>query len=224
MDGKEKATINNVTKQYKRYWDSYYTKGLVSIQASGFARFALSYMQPGGHVIDLGCGNGRDSLFFAQNEMKVTAVDISQTAIETVRQGCGDLPVITLQDDFVKSKALFEGEYDYCYSRWTLHTIDDLQQAEFIKNVWSALKDDGLFFVEARTIRDDIYGMGQNVGAHAYIYDEHYRRFIDSQDFAKRLKEQNYEVLHFEEDRGFSKTEESDPVLLRVTAKKLRCT
>jgi len=212
--------INKNTHQYKSYWDTYYTKKLAPEYASGFARFALSFMQPGRKLIDLGCGNGRDSLYFASNDMEVTAIDMSETAIDTVRRGCGDLPVTIAHDDFVHSKVLIDEKYDYCYSRWTLHTIDDLQHADLLRNVWEALKDGGLFFVETRTISDDIYGLGREAGPHAFIYNEHYRRFIHPQDFSEQLCLQGFELLHFEEGRGFSKTTESDPVRLRVVAKR----
>ena len=33
-------------------------------------------------IIDIGCGNGRDSFFFSKNDLKVTAIDISKNAIK----------------------------------------------------------------------------------------------------------------------------------------------
>jgi len=212
--------MDNNTNQYKSYWDTYYTKKLAPEYASGFARFAMSFMQPGRHLIDLGCGNGRDALYFASNDMRVTAVDMSETAIDTVCKNCGNLLVTPVLDDFVSGKILLLENYDYCYSRWTLHTIDDLQQSDLLKNVSAALNSGGLFFIETRTISDDIYGLGREAGPHAFIYDEHYRRFINPQDFSEQLRSQGFELLHFEEGRGFSKTEESDPVLLRVVARR----
>jgi len=213
--------MDNQTSRYTSYWDSYYTKKLAPDHASGFAAFVLPYTEPGRHLVDLGCGNGRDSLFFAQNGIEVTAVDMSESAVGEVRRGSGDLPVSVVQDDFVKSKVLFDFEYDYCYSRWTIHSIDDAQQGEFIKNVSGALKDGGLFFIETRTTGDDIFGMGRQVGPRSYIYDKHYRNFIDPRVLEAQLRQQSFELLYFEESRGFSKTEDSDPVLLRVVAKKI---
>jgi len=207
-------------REYVGYWDTYYTKKLAPEHASGFAQFVLTYMRPGRELIDLGCGNGRDSLFFARRGLRITALDNSQAAIDAVNRDRGDLPVRTVKDDFVNSEALLSTEFDYCYSRWTMHIIDDSQQAVLLKNVWSSLKEGGLFFVEARTVGDDIYGLGQEAGPHAFIYNEHYRRFLQPEAFSEQLRMQGFEILHLEEGRGFSKTEESDPVLLRVVAEK----
>ena len=45
----------------------------------------------GGAVLELGCGNGRDSLFFLQNGLRVTGVDASDNAIRQLQKdtiGC----------------------------------------------------------------------------------------------------------------------------------------
>lgn len=208
------------TKKYKTYWDAYYKAATLTQRSSDFARFALPYMQKGGLLIDLGCGNGRDSLFFAENGLKVTSVDLSSAAIDLVCSLRGELPVFAVCDDFVISKALFSIEYNYCYSRWTLHSLDEQQEKEIIRNVYNALKPGGLFFIEARTVRDDIYGVGEQVGQHAFIHNQHYRRFLDPDVLADQLRTQGFAILCREEGRGFSKTAESDPVLLRIVAEK----
>lgn len=37
------------------------------------------------HIIDLGCGQGGDSLFLAKNRFKVTAIDSSNVAINQIK-------------------------------------------------------------------------------------------------------------------------------------------
>ena len=58
-------------------------------------------------------------------------------------------------DDFVICKALYQGQYDYFYSRWTIHAVSEKQEWELLKNVSSAIKTKGLFFIEVRSIKDD---------------------------------------------------------------------
>lgn len=217
---KNTPEIKSSNKQHKAYWDSYYKKDIVTRAPSGFAQFAATYMKKGHQLIELGCGNGRDSIFFAQNGIKTTSIDLSSTAIDLVKQHAGELAIFAVCDDFVKSKVLFSIEYDYCYSRWTMHSIDEEQQEELLENVYNALRPDGLFFIEARTIHDDIYGKGETIGSDAYIYDGHYRRFLTLDKLMERLKSKGFSIEHSEEGRGFSKTEESDPVLLRIVARK----
>ena len=66
------------------YWDNFYIKKN-KIKESSFARFILGKVGKKGikkSLIDIGCGNGRDSIFFSKNNFRVTGIDISQKAIK----------------------------------------------------------------------------------------------------------------------------------------------
>ena len=47
------------------YWNRYYQDGLCPMDPSPFARYAATLVEPGRTLVDLGCGNGRDALYFA---------------------------------------------------------------------------------------------------------------------------------------------------------------
>ena len=53
------------------YWDTYY-KNNKKIKESSFARFVIKKIDKNSKIIDIGCGNGRDSFFFSKNDLKVT--------------------------------------------------------------------------------------------------------------------------------------------------------
>ena len=120
--------------------------------------------------------------------------------------------------DFVNDSRVYSQIYDYAYSRFTLHAITTLQQNELLTNIKHVLRPDGKFFIEARTIRDDIYGKGENVGDNAFIYNGHYRRFVDPDALADLMSGIGYKIISLSEGRGFSATQESDPVLMRLVA------
>ena len=53
-------------KNYKliensQYWDKYYNKKNLTLPNSDFSKFALTYIKPKSSLIDIGCGDGRDS-------------------------------------------------------------------------------------------------------------------------------------------------------------------
>jgi len=59
------------------YWNSYYNNN-VKFKESSFARFVkkkINKVKKNAKLIDIGCGNGRDSFFFSKNGLKVTAID-----------------------------------------------------------------------------------------------------------------------------------------------------
>ena len=63
------------------YWNNYYSN-IVKFKESSFARFVKKKVKKNSEIIDIGCGNGRDSFFFSKNNFKVIAVDISKSAIK----------------------------------------------------------------------------------------------------------------------------------------------
>ena len=204
----------------RSYWNRYYQGHLKEIsKPSDFAETIVTGLQPGKHILDLGCGNGRDSLFFLRQGLYVTGVDASDAVIEKLSNLTkDDGRAMFVCDNFVKCSALFQKKYDYIYSRFTLHAITERQEDELFQNLVDALKKDGKLFIEARTIRDDLYGKGEQVASNAFFYDGHFRRFIDPHLLKIKMESLGYHILQMEENRGFSKTATSDPVLLRVTA------
>ena len=221
-------TIEEITPKHeddfsrdKSYWNRYYLDCPSEIaEPSDFAKSVLPFMKQGEdevHVLELGCGNGRDSLFFLKNGLHVTGIDASDVSVNRLNQQTADCArAFFLCDDFTKCRAVFQRQYDFIYSRFTLHAITYEQETEMFYNLRDALKDDGRIFIEARSIHDDLYGIGKQVDRHTFIYNDHMRRFIDKDDLIRKLAEMGFDVLRCEEGRGFSKTEASDPVLLRM--------
>ena len=206
--------------QYNRdteYWNAYYIENPpVKNNSSRFARDVIKYMEPNKSLLDIGCGNGRDSLFFMENGIEVVGIDASQVAIKTLNDKYRDNKGIFVCDDFVRANAIYQRQYDYCYSRFTLHAISEKQQVELFDNIKGALKLDGKVFIEARSINDDLYGKGKKVGKHSYFYNGHFRRFIDKVELRKHLESIGISIISLEEGRGFALTNDSDPVLIRV--------
>ena len=202
----------------KSYWNEYYKGNNVPTDPSDFARFALSYIKEERKLIDLGCGNGRDSIYFCKNGLRVTAVDSSQEAINSLNTS--SLPIFSVCDDFVTTKALFCVDYDYCYARWSIHAINQKQQDELLPNVYKSLKIGGLFLVEARSVNDSKYGQGEQLSDNEFFFNEHYRRFIEKQIFIKQLMILGFEIIYLNESDEFSKVNDDNPTLIRVIARK----
>ena len=202
-----------------QYWNNYYSGNRTEIsEPSAFALYCALQMKQGKKLIDLGCGNGRDSLYFCKSGLKVTAVDSAQTAINVIDSH--GLPVFAVCNDFIHTKALDCMDYDYAYARWTIHAISQKQQNELLPRVFGALSKGGLFFIEARTINDAKYGDGKPLGENEFFFDNHYRRFIDPCVFLRQMKDTGYSISYSEESDIFSVVGDDAPTLLRVVGMK----
>jgi len=202
------------------YWNEYYRHNAASVdnRPSEFAKYIESeflYEKNPAHILELGCGNGRDSLFFLSKGHRITAIDESNVAIESLNRITNSNSVAFICDDFVKSKVFYQKKYDCIYSRFTLHAISEEQEDELLDNARAALNSDGILAIEARTTNDELYGKGIELENSAFFYNEHYRRFIDVKTFRNKLENLGYDIIYLEESSGFSRTQNSDPVLMR---------
>ena len=78
----EKEIINN-----KDYWDKFYLD-FQETQESDFARFCAEKISDLGDsiIIELGCGNGRDSLYFNSLNIPLFSFDLSEVAIDRLQK------------------------------------------------------------------------------------------------------------------------------------------
>ena len=78
------AHSTTTTDDRSDYWDTYYAERSSTRRPlpSQFATFVAGELEGPHRVIELGCGNGRDSIFFAGNGHDVTGVDGSQAAVD----------------------------------------------------------------------------------------------------------------------------------------------
>ena len=72
--------------------------------------------------------------------------------------------------------------------------------------------------IEARTVYDELYGVGKKVGEHEYV-SSHYRRFIDPKQLKKKLGKL-FKIKFFKVGRNFAKYKKENPKVLRIIAVK----
>lgn len=200
------------------YWNKIYSKKTESGEPSLFAKEAERYMKPASTVVDLGCGSGRDSLFFARCNHKVLAVDLSSEAIRIINQTA---PKITaIKEDFVMFLGNHVDAFDYLYSRFSLHAISADHEQSFVKHAYDALKSGGILFIEARSVQDERFGKGEEIEKNTFRYEGHVRRFIEIHELEKRLKTEGFFIEKIVQSRGFAPYENEDPIIIRAVCKK----
>lgn len=210
----------------EEYWNDYYaSRARVSASKEEPSLFACTmlqrYMKSGKNLVELGCGNGRDSLYFAKNGINVTGIDASQIAIDELREKTSLDNCVFICDDFVSAESIYQIQYDYCYSRFTLHAINEQQETQILKKAYDMLIEKGYLFIEARSINDKKYGVGQAVENNAFICDGHYRRFIDLTKLIEKLKELGFAIVESAESDQFAPLKGDNAVCIRVVAQKI---
>ncbi|GAB2804820.1 class I SAM-dependent methyltransferase [Streptomyces daliensis] len=101
-----------------------------------------------GTALDLGCGAGGDTIWLAQLGWHVTAVDISATAVDGVRERARDLGigdrVVTEQHDLGSSFP--DGTFDLVSAQY-FHTPFPLLRGRVLRTAAHALRPGGLLLI-----------------------------------------------------------------------------
>lgn len=215
--------IKSSPKRDVLYWNNYYNSNVASESETLFAREVIKYIKPGLNLLDVGCGNGRDSLFFIKKGgVNVTGVDLSNAAIEELQRKAVDYPNSAfICDDFSLSNVIYKEQFDYIYSRFSLHAINKFQEKYFLKKTYESLKENGLLFIEARSINDNLCGLGEKVGVNEYIYNDHYRRFIEKEELVHQLIDLGYRIIYSVEGIDMAPFGNENPSVVRVVAEKI---
>ena len=202
----------------KKYWNKYYSKTLGIEIPSNFAIHVARLIKKGVSILELGCGNGRDSFYFAKKGFQVFAIDQSEIIINRIKNKninprfiCKNIE--ELQKDF-------KFQINHCYARFFLHALDENEENNVIKSISNLLPKNGLFFSENRSVKSDLFGQGEIISKDIFSTD-HKRRFIRKKNITQRLKENNFKIKTLIEDKGLAVHKDDDPVVIRICAEKL---
>jgi adenylylsulfate kinase-like enzyme/2-polyprenyl-3-methyl-5-hydroxy-6-metoxy-1,4-benzoquinol methylase len=201
-----------------KYWDKYYSNAGTSIE-SPFAIFVHGKMPNKQTILEIGCGNGRDSQFFSKNEHRVIAIDRSTSAIKQCKVNYSKLDIEFTQGLVSDIPHLNEYEINMVYSRFVIHAMPLEEEVDLLNKVYQLLEKKGMFFIECRSINDNMFRDGDVLSPTERI-SGHYRRFIILDELIERLKNVGFKVVFQVEEKGLAVFKDEDPMVIRVIAEK----
>ena len=206
-------------KNNRNFWNKFYKKKLAVNKPSNFAIFIHKFLKrKETKIVDVGCGNGRDLIFFKKKKFDFIGIDLSKNASLLIKKKLKKIKDKNkiFNDDFVNFnyKKNIKNNFSI-YSRFTWHTINNKNEIIFLKKI-SQLQNLQYIFIETRSDKDDLFGVGKKISKNEYITD-HYRRFINKKELVKKIKK-NFKIIYCKETKGFSKFKNEDPCLIRIIA------
>jgi cyclopropane fatty-acyl-phospholipid synthase-like methyltransferase len=102
-----------------------------------------------GSIIDVGCGTGENSLFFASSGHDVVGVDSSTRAIQKAREKAKEREIAGVEFKTVDALDLSELKriFDNAIDSGLFHTFTDIQRKRYVKNLRSILSMNGKYFM-----------------------------------------------------------------------------
>ena len=147
---------------------------------SPFATWVADRLEPRQHVLDVGCGNGRDSVYFAEQGHRVTALDGTPLARRLTRRLAAQHSVkvrpkaLNLNDLFstLASGARFAHRKrpPHIYARFLLDAIEPDTRQNFFRWAQMIQRRGGLTYLEFRTWQGTL---------RASAFPFHYRTLLD---------------------------------------------
>ena len=202
----------------KNYWDRYYSKTNGIETPSTFASYVSDLMKKGESILELGCGNGRDSFYFAKKGFHVFAIDQSKIVINRIKKK--NINPKFICKDIQKLEKNFKFKINHCYARFFLHALNENEENKVIESVANLLPKNGLFFSENRSVKSDLYGKGDVISEDIFRTD-HKRRFIRKNNLSQKLEDNGFKITKLVEKKGLAMHQDDDPVVIRICAKKL---
>lgn len=220
-------THNHAPLISKLSWDNIYSTDYLSIpsEPSSFARLSVTHMRPLSSILEIGCGTGRDSEYFASLGYRVAAIDGSAEVIKRNKQRTSSLVsyrVMTAEelcddDDDVKDQ---DDQVDNIYMRFFIHSISETCCESLLQRCFNThLRPGGRLFVECRSINDPMFGVGTKVGRNEFI-NGHYRRFIVKDELVVMMRNAGFKIAMCNESDCLSVVGNDNPALIRIIGEK----
>jgi SAM-dependent methyltransferase len=117
------------TSQSREHWDDVYASRSATIPPIDdvVAGAALAHFGDlsGKRVLDMGCGSGEYSLYFAQLGAEVTALDLSQVGIDALAEECRRLGITTVRPVVGDAFGIeAHGPFDIVFGSMILHHLE----------------------------------------------------------------------------------------------------
>jgi len=206
--------LDQLIKENSRFnWDNFYSDREKNIpffvnhpDENLVEYFENKLFLSGGKVLELGCGPGRNAIFFAENGCTVDAVDLSEEALQWGRERASEKNLLV---NFI-NKNIFDlqidqGTYDIVYDSGCFHHIAPHRRMSYINLIKRALKPNGFFAITCFVVGGkfggaditdwDVYRLMSLNGGLGFTEDKLRRIFSDFKEMEIRIMNQNTEKI-----------------------------
>ena len=169
------STLEYYNKNALEYFKKTY-KADMNIQYELF----LKYIGKKGKILDLGCGSGRDSLYFKKIGYDVDAIDGSEELCKLASKYT-NIPVKCMKFNELDMVDYYDGIWA-CSS---LVHINKNELIEVLKKVRMALKNNGILYVALKN------GKGkENINGRYFVY-------IEKEEFEQMINELDFKLIDY---------------------------
>jgi SAM-dependent methyltransferase len=210
-------------QKYIKHWNDFYRsrkRERVPTTSSSFARWVADQLPHRRHILDVGCGNGRDSVFFAERGHRLTALDASPHALRLTRRLATEHAVavrtahLNLSD--LRSTLLSGARFARLkrppdiYARFLLDAIAPDSRRNFFRWAQMIQRRGGVTYLEFRTWHGVLRASASRF---------HYRALLDPDSVIAEIESHGGIVVHDERGTRRARYDGENPRVCRVTVR-----
>ncbi len=204
------------------YWNKYYKSLRQNNNESNFARFIKKKLvNKKSIILDVATGDGRDAFFFSKFSKTVHGIDQSKEAIKLNNKKKKNQKINNLIFSNITSekiKKLSKNRISLIYARFFVHAVKEKIENKFLDDIKRYFDKNVIIALEFRTTKDKLKKKGIIIGKNERL-TSHYRRFINTINFEKKIKEKNFNIIFKKSGINMSKTPSDNPHLCRLIIK-----
>jgi ubiquinone/menaquinone biosynthesis C-methylase UbiE len=143
-------------------------------------------------ILDAGCGEGRNCIYFLQSGFQIFGVDSNPTAIQMARIYAKsiekDYDVLRFQEAKVEDMPFHKEAFDALLSSAVLHFAQS--EGHFFRmldEMMRIVKPEGIFFLRMCTDAGDILANSPHLGEGVYLLPDGSERFVLTQRLEKEM-------------------------------------
>ena len=140
--------VSDKERTLQSYEDSAseYAINVESLHPQKQAEKFLSLVPPGGTILDVGCGSGRDAQILSDQGFQVTGIDFSAAMIEIAKKKA---PKATFKVMDMQSLHMNE-TFDAVWASASLLHVPKKEISKVLEKIWSLLNDKGSFYISLK--------------------------------------------------------------------------
>jgi len=202
----EKTIEKKVLNKQSQHWEDTFSRktDMFGIKPSFSAQAAAKKFKKEGKkkILELGGGQGRDTIFFAKNGFEVYVLDYCETGVKAINEKA---EIMNLSDsitakchDLRKPLPFAEHNFDACYSHMLYCMAFTTSELEVLSDeIHRVLKPNGLNVYTARNTNDADYGTGVHCGEDIYKVGGFVVHFFSREKVEHLAK--NFEIVDINE-------------------------
>lgn len=181
----------------KSFLEKSHSSGVVLGGPSEFAQEVQATIPGKSIILDVGCGHGQDSLYFAQRGHEVAAIDMSEVTIQKNKEHHSHPNLSFGVMDISRPLSFANETFDIVYASFSLHYFTDGTTKNIFGELSRILKNRGLLCFICKSTKDFYYGKGTEIEKDMYDFNGQVKHFF-SEAYVRELLDNNFEILKIE--------------------------